>query len=107
MNIKDQINIYEFMNQSGDPSHYICWGHVDSERFREECFKEFSVRPMVIQHRWERTKRVVQQKKKQKRFKTRIDSIQCQADDQNAKAVTIGLVPKNLHPDNPRDIEIN
>ncbi len=107
MNIKDQINIYEFIDQSGDPSHYICWGHVDSERFRDECFKGYSVRPLVIQHRWQRTRRVVQESGKRKKARTRIDSVQSQANDISASAVTIGLAPKKNHTEILKEIDIN
>ena len=107
MDIKNQINIYEFVDQSGDPSHYSCWGHVDSERFRDECFKEFSVRPLVVQHSWQRTKRVIQQQERRKKVRTRIDSVQCHPEDQNAMAVTIGLAPGTIYPDNISDVDIN
>ncbi len=94
MDLKDHIDIYEFMDQSGDPSHYACWGHVDSDLFREECFKEYSVKPLVVQHSWQKTKNVIQSKKSKKhRTRTRTESVSCNQNDRNAMAITIGIVP--------------
>lgn len=94
MDHNEHINIYEFLDQNGDPSHYICHGHVDSERFREVCYKEFSVKPMVVQHSWQKNKRVSFKDAKSRRYRTKIDRIQCSEKDLNAKAVTIGKVKR-------------
>lgn len=107
MDITEHIDIYECLDRSGDPSHYICHGHVDSQRFREECFREYSIRPMVIQHRWQKTKREVIRDAKKKRARSRITSIQCRASEQDAKAITIGLVHQGKSEQELEEFDIN
>jgi hypothetical protein len=103
----DHINIYEYFDPTGDPSHYICNGHVDSEQFRDECFKEYSIRPLVIRHGWQQTKRTVLRESKKKRALSRIDSVRCSSATRNATAVTIGLVPRDERDQNLSDFDIN
>ena len=107
MNEQERINIYEYLDPSGDPSHYICNGHVDSNRFRDECFKEYSIRPLVVQHSWQCTKRTLLKRSKKKRAQSRIDSVDCSSENRNATAVTIGLVPKTLYERNVSEFDIN
>lgn len=107
MNDNEHINIYEYFDQTGDPSHYICHGHIDSEQFREECFKEYSVRPLVVRHGWQRTKRTVLREAKRKRARSRIDSVGCSPASNNATAVTIGLVPRDETEQELSEYDIN
>ncbi len=107
MERSDAINIYECFDQSGDPSHYICWGHVDSERFRDECYREFSVRPLVVQHRWQCTRKVLIKDHEKKKFRRRFDTIDCPETIKNATAITIGMAPKEENDYIPTEIEIN
>ncbi len=94
MNLRQSINIYECLDQSGDPSFYMCWGHIDSERFREECFREYAIRPLVIQHQWQRSQRVLVKESKRTRFRSRVDCVNELNQRDSSKAVTIGLLPK-------------
>ena len=103
----EHINIYECFNQSGDPSYYICNGHVDSDRFRDECYKEYAIRPLVVQHGWQKTKRIVFRETKRKRVHSRIDSVHCSSENRNASAITIGLVPRDENNRNLSEIDIN
>jgi hypothetical protein len=107
MTREEHINIYEYFDQSGDPSYYVCSGHVESDRFRDECFKEYSIRPLVVQHRWQRTKRTLISETKRKKNRSRIDSVHCSPDNRNATAATIGLAPKDETAQNLSDFDIN
>jgi hypothetical protein len=104
MEVSDTIHIYECFDQGGDPSHYVCWGHVDSERFREECFKEYSVRPLVVQHRWQTTRKVLFTGSAKKRVHSRFDNVQSPDYVKNAQAVTIGIAP--VQKTDPKMLEI-
>jgi len=95
MEQSEPINIYECFDQSGDPSHYICWGHVDSESFRDKCYTEYSVRPLVIQHKWQRTQKVLFKESEKKRTRGKFHNIQCSESAKNATAITVGIVPKD------------
>ncbi len=107
MTDNERINIYEYFDQTGDPSHYVCNGHIDSEQFRDECFKEYSVRPLIVRHSWQRTKRTVLRESKRKRVLSRIDSVGCRAGSRNAKAVTIGFVPQEKSEQELSDFDLN
>ena len=107
MERSEAINIYECFDQSGDPSHYVCWGHVDSERFRDECYKEFSVRPLLVQHKWQCTRKVLFKDHDKKKLRRRFDTVECSENLENAKAVTIGMAPKHDIDYIPREDEIN
>ena len=54
MTEKNRLTIYEYLNRDGDPDAYVCSGHVDSMTFRDAVQQEFSVKPLVVQHRWRR-----------------------------------------------------
>ncbi len=57
--INKKFNIYEYLDKEGQPEQYVCSGHVDSTEFRDKCQEMYAVKPMVVQHRWRRIKRVV------------------------------------------------
>ena len=92
MEKQENLRIYEYFDQSGTPDHYACDGHVDSNAFREECQKTYAVKPMVIQHRWKRSRRIfkrISEKDKPRSFMTMVP---CQPNEIGAKAVTVGLL---------------
>ncbi len=92
MEIEQSFNIYECFDQSGDPSKYICDGHVDSVSFREKCFSDFFIKPLVIQHQWQRTRKFVEREPDKKFSRCYIRSVPCNEKDKDATPVTVGLV---------------
>ena len=107
METTEMFNIYECFDQDGEPSHYVCWGHVDSERFRNECFREYSVRPLVVQHRWQHTRKVLSKEPGRKRNRGRFTSMTYPENRRNATAVTVGIVSRPESEQVPGDIDIN
>ncbi|MCP4751031.1 MAG: hypothetical protein GY866_09070 [Proteobacteria bacterium] len=98
MEISDHFTVYEYCDMEGHPHQYCCNGHIDSERFREECQKKYSIRPLVVQHRWQRTKRIVKQDPERKRARGYTTEVACLDYERGAKAVTVGLVRKDRDP---------
>lgn len=90
METKDKLEIYEYCDQHGFPSQYTCEGHIDSVRFREECQRIFSAKPLVIQHRWQRTKRISVRHAEKKFARSFTTEVLCTAYEKGAQAVTIG-----------------
>lgn len=92
MNSAEQFVIYEYLDQKGDPSQLICDGHVDSMTFRDKCFKDFYVKPMVVRHQWQKTRRIVEQRPGKKYRNTRTETVYITNEEFGATPVTIGLV---------------
>jgi hypothetical protein len=92
MGSNEKIRIYEVFGTDGTPEEYICPGHVDSNTFREACQAEYSVKPLVVQHRWRRTKRIVKRDPEKKKARSYVTDVACLAGEQDAQAFTIGLV---------------
>lgn len=89
---QDKIRIYEVFGTDGDPEEYICSGHVDSEKFREACQNDYAVKPLVVQHRWRRTKRIVKRDPEKKRSRSYTTDVSCLANEKDAQAITVGLL---------------
>lgn len=94
MNYETTLTIYEYLDPNGDADAYICSGHIDSVRFREAVQEKYAVKPLVVQHHWRRSKRVVKPGTNQKRYRFRgyTTDVVCLSDDPGAYAVTVGLV---------------
>ena len=91
MNRTEQFNIYEYLDQSGDAVKYICDGHVDSVAFREKCFKEFYVKPMIVRHQWRKTKRFSNSNPGKKYGRSIIGTVHSGIEEMGSTPVTIGL----------------
>ncbi len=92
MKAKNRLFIYEYFSKNGHLEQYICFGHVDSEQFREQCQKMYSVKPLIIQHRWQRTKRIVKQYPDKKKNRDFLTEMVCSPEEQGARAITVGIV---------------
>ena len=92
MGSNEKIRIYGVFGTDGNPEEYVCTGHVDSNTFREVCQAEYSVKPLVVQHRWRRTKRIVKRDPEKKRARSYVADVACLAGENDAQAFTIGLV---------------
>lgn len=92
MNREYDIDIYEFFSSEGLPSQYVCSGHINSEIFRDECEKQHFIKPLVIQHRWQQTKRVPRKNTGKKFTRGYTANVSCFKEEPGAKAVTVGLI---------------
>ena len=92
MEIDDKLIVYEYLDKDGQPEQYVCSGHIDSMKFREECEDMYSVKPLVIQHRWRRTKRIVKKDTKKKKTRVYLADVACLAEELDAYAVTVGTI---------------
>ena len=92
METMEPFNIYECFDQNGDPIKYICQGHIDSTQFRDKCYEEYFVKPMVVQHRWRRTRKFVERQPDKKYARSYTRSERCSEFDNNATPVTVGLL---------------
>ncbi len=87
-----QINIYEFLNHNGDPIEFVCDGHIDSMMFREKCFKDYYVKPMVVRHQWRKTRKTLERKPGKKFGKLCSKTVSCDSEEKGAIPVTVGLL---------------
>ena len=87
-----QLRIYEYFDRNGSPDHYACEGHIDSQAFREECEKAYAVKPLVVQHRWQRSRRIVKRESEKVKPRSFMTLVPCQPNEAGAKAVTVGLL---------------
>ncbi len=92
MTEKTRLTIYEYLNPNGDPDKYVCAGHVDSTAFRDAVLQEYSVKPLVIQHRWRRTKRIVKRDPEKKRARGYTTDVVCFPEEPDSHAVTVGIL---------------
>ena len=92
MTEKNRLTIYEYLNRDGDPDAYVCSGHVDSMTFRDAVQQEFSVKPLVVQHRWRRTKRIVKRDIEKKRSRGYTTNVICYSEEPDSHAVTVGIL---------------
>lgn len=91
MQSEERLTIYEYLNPEGDPDSYLCPGHVDSVIFREAVQQKFAVKPRVVQHRWQRSKRIVKRDPEQKNARGYTTDVSCVSGEPGAYAVTVGL----------------
>ena len=87
-----RLTIYEYLNHDGDPDAYVCAGHVDSVTFRDAVQQEFSVKPLVVQHRWRRTKRIVKRDVEKKKTRGYTTNVICFSKEPDSYAVTVGTL---------------
>ncbi len=92
METRSQFNIYEFLDRNGDPVEFVCDGHIDSTVFREKCFHDYYVEPMVVQHQWRKSRKFVIPKEGRKRGKSYTKLISCTSGESGATPVTVGLI---------------
>jgi len=92
MKDENPITIYEYLDPNGDPDTYICPGHVDSITFREAVQEKFFVKPMVVQHRWRRSKRIVKRDPEKKRVRGYTTDVACLSEEPGAYAITVGIL---------------
>lgn len=92
MNDEKGLTIYEYLSPNGDPDSYVCSGHVDSMAFREAVQKKYAVKPMIIQHRWRRSKRIVKRDLEKKRTRGYTTDVACLSEDPGAYAITVGIL---------------
>ena len=92
MKKQENLRIYEYFDQFGSPDHYACEGHIDSESFREECQKSYYVKPLVIQHRWQRSRKIVKRRSEKDKPRSYVAVVPCHPNETGAKAVTVGLL---------------
>jgi hypothetical protein len=92
MKKQPQLRIYEYFDKDGSPDHFACEGHIDSEAFRQECEKTYAVKPMVVQHRWQRSRRIVKRESEKHKTRSFMATVPCQSNEAGAKAVTVGLI---------------
>lgn len=92
MGTDEKVRIYEVFGTDGDPEEYVCLGHVDSEKFREACQDEYDVKPLVVQHRWRKTRRIVKRDPEKKKARSYTTDVACLAGENGAEAFTVGLL---------------
>jgi len=92
MNEKSRLTIYEYLDLNGVPETYICSGHVDSTTFRDAVQQKFAVKPLVVQHRWRRTKRIVKRNIEKKRSRGYTTDVLCPSEEPGSHAITIGIL---------------
>ncbi len=92
MKTSEQLNIYECFDQKGDPVKFICDGHVDSTIFRDRCFEDYFVKPMVIRHQWQKTRKSFTRKTGKKFVRSVTETIDCPTEEMGATPITIGLI---------------
>jgi hypothetical protein len=92
MDNEEKIRIYEVFGSDGSPEEYVCQGHVDSDKFRKACENDYAVKPLVVQHRWRRTKRIVKRDPEKKKTRSYTTDVACLAYEKDAEAFTIGLL---------------
>ncbi|MBU2509983.1 hypothetical protein KJ966_01550 [bacterium] len=92
MEIVNKFNIYEYLNRNGDPVEFVCDGHIDSIAFREKCYQDYFVKPMVIRHQWRKTRKIVERNQGKKFVKSYTKMISCTPGELGATPVTVGLV---------------
>lgn len=91
MNEENPLTIYEYVDPNGDPNTYMCNGHVDSITFREAVQEKFAVKPMIVQHRWRRSKRIVKRDIEKKRARVYTTDVACLSEEPGAYAITVGI----------------
>lgn len=91
MQATQQFNIYECYDQSGENPEYICDGHIDSVAFREKCFQEFYVKPMIVRHQWRKTRRFKSLKPGEKKGRSYVGTVHCTTAERGAVPITVGL----------------
>lgn len=81
----------EYFDTDGNLHSYVCTGHLDSDAFREQCEKQFAVRPRVVKHFWQKSKWVKRdpERKHSRGFSTHVSLPHF---EYGAKPITIGLV---------------
>lgn len=92
MTIPDNFHIYEFFDQNGDPSQFICDGHVDSTTFRNKCVQDFSLSPLVVRHQWQKMRKVIESRPGKKKKLAVTKTIYSAHEVFGARPVTIGLL---------------
>ncbi len=92
MKTPERFNIYECLDQSGESLKFICDGHVDSVTFRDKCFEEFYVKPLVIRHQWRKT-RSFKNPRPGKKYGSNISgTVHCVTEEMGSVPITVGLV---------------
>lgn len=81
----------EYFDADGNLHSYMCSGHLDSNTFREECLKQFAVKPRVIKHFWQ-TSKWVKRDPERKHSRGYATHVSLPHFVRGAKPVTIGLV---------------
>ena len=92
METGEHLNIYEYLDQSGVPSQFICDGHVDSVLFRDKCYEDYYVRPMVVRHQWQKTRRIASQRPGKKFKSSVLETVYLSNQERGSVPVTIGLL---------------
>ena len=86
------LNIYEYLDQNGNPDKFICDGHIDSVAFRDKCFQDYYVRPLVVRHQWQKTRRIFKHTGRQKKLRNITETVYIASEEMGCKPVTVGLV---------------
>ncbi len=92
MKDESRLTIYEYLSPDGDADSYICSGHVDSMTFREAVQQKYAVKPMVVQHRWRRSKRIVKRDVEKKQIRGYTTDVACLSEEPGAYAITVGIL---------------
>lgn len=92
MNTDNSFNVYECFDQKGNPVKLVCDGHIDSMLFRDKCFKDFYVKPMVVRHQWQKTKKTFRKNAGKGFKKSLTETIDCGYGDTDATPITVGLL---------------
>ncbi len=83
------MNIYEVV-EKGEIVQLVCFGHVNDVEFREECFKDFQMKPIRILKKWQRDRIKIYETNRGKK-KLKIFSEICESTDQDSIPITIGM----------------
>lgn len=86
--------IDEYFAANGEIHSFTCAGHMDSLTFRDQCEKQYYIRPRTVQHIWCKSKWI---KKNPDRKYSRAYSTQVAFPNyvDGAKPVTIGIIDSN------------
>ncbi len=86
--------INEYFDTNGTPHSFSCEGHVDSLLFREQCEKQYFIRPRKIQHEWQKAKWIKRDPDK-RHSRGYLTQAPCPWYMKGAKPITIGLIAQS------------
>ncbi|MCP4753404.1 MAG: hypothetical protein GY866_21145 [Proteobacteria bacterium] len=83
----------EYFDSNGNLHSFVCSGHLDSTFFRDQCEKQYAVRPRIVNHFWHKSK-WIKKDPERKHSRGYLTHISLPHFEFGAEPVTIGLVVK-------------
>ena len=92
MNTAQPVNIYECFDPNGDAVKFICNGHIDAMMFRDKCYQDYFVKPMVVQHQWQKMRKYAGRREGKKFYKGVTKTVSCKPGEMGATPITVGMI---------------